>query len=80
MWEPRRLTTLWASTGCYRDNFTFIEGFMVMLGRAPIGLLVFTLYLIWVGLKELLSDKQHSVHVCVHSELYQRALSFLYIC
>jgi hypothetical protein len=23
MWEPRRLTTLWASTVCYRDTFTF---------------------------------------------------------
>jgi hypothetical protein len=23
MWEPRRLTTLWASTACYRDGFTF---------------------------------------------------------
>jgi hypothetical protein len=23
MWEPRRLTTLWASTDCYRDSFTF---------------------------------------------------------
>jgi hypothetical protein len=23
MREPRRLTTLWASTACYRDNFTF---------------------------------------------------------
>jgi hypothetical protein len=23
MWEPPRLTTLWASTACYRDNFTF---------------------------------------------------------
>jgi hypothetical protein len=23
MWEPRRLTTLWASTTCYRDIFTF---------------------------------------------------------
>jgi hypothetical protein len=22
MWEPRRLTTLWASTNCYRDSFT----------------------------------------------------------
>jgi hypothetical protein len=22
MWEPRRLTTLWAFTGCYRDSFT----------------------------------------------------------
>jgi hypothetical protein len=24
MWDPRRLTTLWTSTACYRDNFTFI--------------------------------------------------------
>jgi hypothetical protein len=23
MWDPRRLTTLWASTACYRDIFTF---------------------------------------------------------
>jgi hypothetical protein len=22
MWEPRRVTTLWAFTACYRDNFT----------------------------------------------------------
>jgi hypothetical protein len=26
MWEPRRLTTLWASTACYRDSFTYICG------------------------------------------------------
>jgi hypothetical protein len=24
MWEPWRLTTLWASTACYKDSFTFI--------------------------------------------------------
>jgi hypothetical protein len=23
MWEPRRITTLWASTACYRDSFAF---------------------------------------------------------
>jgi hypothetical protein len=23
MWDPRRLTTLWASTACYRDSFTY---------------------------------------------------------
>jgi hypothetical protein len=22
-WEPRRLTTQWASTACYRDSFTY---------------------------------------------------------
>jgi hypothetical protein len=25
MWEPQRLTTLWASTSCYRDSFTFTQ-------------------------------------------------------
>jgi hypothetical protein len=24
MWERRRLTTLWASTACYRVSFTFV--------------------------------------------------------
>jgi hypothetical protein len=23
MWEPQCLTTVWASTACYGDNFTF---------------------------------------------------------
>jgi hypothetical protein len=23
MWDPRRRTTLWASTACYRDSFSF---------------------------------------------------------
>jgi hypothetical protein len=25
MWEPRRLTTLWTSTACYRDRLTFFR-------------------------------------------------------
>jgi hypothetical protein len=24
MWEPQHLTTLWASTTCYRDSFTLL--------------------------------------------------------
>jgi hypothetical protein len=28
MWEPRRLTTLWASMACYRNNFNFILNVM----------------------------------------------------
>jgi hypothetical protein len=27
MWKPRRLTTLWAFTACYRDSFTFYSKF-----------------------------------------------------
>jgi hypothetical protein len=34
MWEPRRLTTLWAFTPCYRDSFTFfIARFILWLWR-----------------------------------------------
>jgi hypothetical protein len=29
MWEPRRLTTLWASTECYRDSYNFLLFFFV---------------------------------------------------
>jgi hypothetical protein len=29
MWEPRRLTALWASTACYRDSFTFFTFILV---------------------------------------------------
>jgi hypothetical protein len=24
LWEPRRLTAIWAFTVCYRDSFTFL--------------------------------------------------------
>jgi hypothetical protein len=36
MWNPQRLTTLWAFTACYRDSFTFFySGVGVQLG--PLG-------------------------------------------
>jgi hypothetical protein len=25
IWEPRRFTTLWASTACHRDGYTFLQ-------------------------------------------------------
>jgi hypothetical protein len=31
MWEPRCLTTLWASTACYRDNLTLFLLFFYFL-------------------------------------------------
>jgi hypothetical protein len=35
MWEPRRLTILWASTACYRDSFIFfIEEVIVSVTTA----------------------------------------------
>jgi hypothetical protein len=35
MWEPRRLTTIWASTACYRDSFTFTFTFLLILHWSP---------------------------------------------
>jgi hypothetical protein len=32
MWESRRFATLWASTACYRDGFTFFFTFLISLG------------------------------------------------
>jgi hypothetical protein len=29
MWDPQRLTTLWAFTACYRDSFTFFFLFLL---------------------------------------------------
>jgi hypothetical protein len=31
MWEPRRLTTLWAFKACYRDSFTFYSLHIIKL-------------------------------------------------
>jgi hypothetical protein len=31
MWEPRRLTTLWASTACCRDSFTFFLPYLIRM-------------------------------------------------
>jgi hypothetical protein len=33
MWEPRRLTTLWAFTACYMDNFTFSYSLLLFLRK-----------------------------------------------
>jgi hypothetical protein len=39
MWEPRRLTTLWASTSCYRNSFTLL--FPIWLRGAVLEVLIF---------------------------------------
>jgi hypothetical protein len=31
MWGPRRLTTVWAFTACYRDSFTFQNEYRFLL-------------------------------------------------
>jgi hypothetical protein len=41
MWDPRRLTTLWASTAGYRDSFTFTD---VLETDAPVHFLGYYCY------------------------------------
>jgi hypothetical protein len=33
MWEPRRLTNLWASTACYRHSFTVTSAINAKLSK-----------------------------------------------
>jgi hypothetical protein len=33
MWKPRRLTTLWASTACYKDSFTYLLCLFLMRAK-----------------------------------------------
>jgi hypothetical protein len=35
MWDPQRLTTLWASKACYRDSFTFLPFSSMTKHHAP---------------------------------------------
>jgi hypothetical protein len=35
MWEPRRLTTLWASMACYRNSFAFLPREFILVVRHP---------------------------------------------
>jgi hypothetical protein len=44
MWKPLRLTTLWASTTCYRDSFTFFL-ILISFGGRKCGPIVHSLRL-----------------------------------
>jgi hypothetical protein len=41
MWEPRRLTTVWAYTACYRDSFFCMYVFFRLMRNGPFVLLEF---------------------------------------
>jgi hypothetical protein len=42
MWEPWRLTTLWASTACYRDSYTIFFFTFYMNDSVSFGITAFT--------------------------------------
>jgi hypothetical protein len=43
MWESRRLTTIWASTACYRDSFTI--NFLRDINKIPYSATIITISL-----------------------------------
>jgi hypothetical protein len=47
MWEPRRLTTLWASTACYRDRYREIQTGHTLLSHRRLLCCKVTLQLEW---------------------------------
>jgi hypothetical protein len=55
MWEPRRLTTLWASKACYRDSFTF---FFIQIARL-------------LGVKYLMNEQcfRPASHLSLHNKI-----------
>jgi hypothetical protein len=49
MWKPQRLTTLWASTACYRDSFT-LHSFTSLLHSLILGCLITSRCRMWIGI------------------------------
>jgi hypothetical protein len=58
MLEPRRLTVLWASTTCYRDNFAFIARILVhcsyitLLGESYMNLTILWDFFPWAKCRD----------------------------
>jgi hypothetical protein len=65
MWEPRRLTTLWAFTASYKDSFTFFLNMLVT------SLITFIFFL------KICYEYQHVVIYLIFSE--KLLLTFLLI-
>jgi hypothetical protein len=55
MWEPQHLTTLWASTACYKDSFTFLILVVVVVVVVVAAAVVEVVVVVVVVLLQLLS-------------------------
>jgi hypothetical protein len=49
MWEPRRLTTLWASTACYRKSSTFLIRILVIICARFFSIIIISSFLLFCG-------------------------------
>jgi hypothetical protein len=57
MWDPQRLTTLWAFTACYRDSFTFIFTYVLIITGA-----IFIGFSLQGKLNAAIDEKRRSYH------------------
>jgi hypothetical protein len=75
MWEPQHLTTLWASTACYRDSFTLLvdgmtDGQMSLILRqtvaSVVGIVVVSMFV---------QNKTHRILYIVEVQIFTNLLS-----
>jgi hypothetical protein len=81
MWDPRRLTTLWVFTTCYRDSFTFLH-FLLLLYRKLGAMRMHWFSLCFRACVSLFMSLKtffysHKGTHCTHGWCRQRAYSFL---
>jgi hypothetical protein len=70
MWEPRRLTTVWAFTACYRDSFTLPEEYVTCVHEEEITVANYVLSLSWRTLTWRHSQLEDCIDMSgqIHSE------------
>jgi hypothetical protein len=76
MWEPRRLTNLWAFTACYRDSFTFF-----LCPTGPIYSTKILLRILHTALDLIISCRYNLLTYLIRSSytLWRRGLFFILI-
>jgi hypothetical protein len=52
MWEPRRLTTLWASTACYRESFALCSYYFIVHPTYPVYFTVLNFIIVTIFAEE----------------------------
>jgi hypothetical protein len=75
MWEPRRLTALWASTACYRGSFTFFTTWSIVCLLA-----VQKLSRISLVIARVHSLSWRRFHFHKHNSCFYETLKFSCIC
>jgi hypothetical protein len=72
MWEPRRLTALWASTVCYRDSFTFTLYWSLLLDdgtdRQTGIIIIIYLNCKWVFTRWQCTTIRHNTQITHHTQ------------